>query len=98
MDITKLEKEIAKHNESFCGEVRGMTLQQIKDRLAHESLEVQRINMYIETNDEIAKLKEEFDTAKGKLDEAMKPSKETLKKQNAKIKFLLVNLEEKTIK
>lgn len=97
MDIVKLEEEIRKSNQSFCDEVRGMTLQQIKERLAQESLEVQRINIYIENNDDIKRLKEELKTAKDRLDEVMKPSKDSLKKQNNKIKFLLVNLEEKTI-
>lgn len=98
MDIVKLEKEIAKFNESFCGEVSGMTVTQIKDRLAAESLEIQKINIFVDTNEDIKKLKEEYNLAKDRLKEILKPSKEAKKIQNDKVKFLLVKLEEKTIK
>lgn len=91
MDITKLEKEIAKHNESFCSEVRGMTETQIKDTLARESLKSQEISQ--------AKADcEELQEAKQTVKEISQPYNEAQKKQKQKIEFLVKILEEKVIK
>lgn len=98
MDIVKLETEITKRNEQFCGEVRGMTTSQLKDRLAAESLQLQEINIFIDTNKELNVLKYLAKEANDRLKEAMKPSKDAIKFQKQKIEFLVVNLEEKTIK
>lgn len=91
MDITKLEKEIAKHNESFAGEVRGMTETQVKDTLARESLRAQEI---IQAKSDC----EELHDAKQLVKEISGPFNEALKKQKQKIEFLVRILEEKTIK
>ena len=91
MDIIKLEKEIAKHNESFCGEVRGYTETQIKDALGRESLRAQEISQ-AKSNDE------ELQEAKASVREVSKPYNESLKIQKQKIEFLVTMLEEKTIK
>ncbi len=90
MDITKLETEICKFNESFCGEIRSLTLQQIKDRLAHESLESQTIS---QAKADCEELKEAKDTVR----EISKPFNESLKKQKQKIEFIVRILEEKKL-
>lgn len=91
MDITKLEKEIAKYNESFVSEVRGMTLSQIKDTLARESIRLQEIDLTMEKDEELADVK-------AQLKEIKAPYMDSKKKQRLLIQFLVVNLEEKTIK
>lgn len=91
MDITKLEKEIAKHNESFAGEVRGMTETQLKDTLARISLRAQEIIQAKQDCDELTE-------AKQTVKEISAPFNEALKKEKQKIEFLVRILEEKTIK
>lgn len=91
MDITKLEKEIAKHNEQFCCEVRAMTETQIKDTLARESLRAQEIS-------QVKSDCEELQEAKATVKEISAPFNEAAKKQKQKIEFLVKILEEKTIK
>ena len=90
MDITKLEKEISKHNESFCSEARGMTLTQVKDSLARESLGLQSIIDAMKDDDTIGDLK-------AQLKELTAPYRETAKKTKQKIEFLVAMIEEKQI-
>ncbi len=91
MDIVKLEKEIAKFNESFTSEVRSMTETQIKDTLARESLKSQEISQAKQDC-------EELQEAKQTVKEISQPYNEAQKKQKQKIEFLVRILEEKTIK
>jgi hypothetical protein len=87
MDLVKLEKEIAKTNESFCSECRGMTLTQLKDRLSLESLRSQA-----KSDDE------QLQEAKASVRELSAPYNTALKIQKQKIQFIVSQLDEKTIK
>lgn len=91
MDIVKLETEINKHNESFCGEVRGYTETQMKDALARESLRLQEI---VQAKADCEELQEAKQTVK----EISTPFNDASKKQKQKIEFLVKILEEKVIK
>ncbi len=91
MDIVKLEKEIQKHNESFCGEIRSFTETQMKDVLARESLRAQEIAQAKSDCDELTE-------AKQAVKEISQPFNEALKKQKQKIEFIVKIMEEKTIK
>ena len=91
MDIVKLEKEIAKFNESFTSEVRSMTETQAKDVLARESLRAQEISQAKSDDDQLTE-------AKMTVKEMSAPYNEALKKQKQKIEFIVKILEEKTIK
>jgi hypothetical protein len=90
MNITKLEVAIAKDNESFCGEQRSMTLTQLKDSLARESLAAQVVMQAKEDDEELQSLKEQ-------LKEASAPYREALTKQKLKIEFIVKIMEEKNI-
>lgn len=90
MDITKLEKEISKHNEQFCGQARGMTLTQLKDTLARESLGLQETSQAMKDDFELSE-------AKATVKEMSAPYREIMKKQKQKIEFLICMLEEKQI-
>jgi len=90
MDLVKLEKEIIKNgNEQFCGEVRGMTLQQVKDTLAIES---QNFEVVVKAQDE----DEELNRLKEDLKELKAPYLESKKAIKTKIRFLVGMLEEKS--
>lgn len=91
MDITKLEKLIAQHNESFVGEVRGMTETQLKDTLARISLRAQEITQAKSDCDELTE-------AKQTVKEISQPFNDALKKEKQKIEFIVKILEEKVIK
>lgn len=90
MDIVKLEKEISKHNENFCSESRSMTLTQIKDSLARESLGLQETVQAMKDDDGLTE-------AKLTVKEMSAPYREVMKKQKQKIEFLVAMLEEKQI-
>lgn len=87
----KLEKAINEIDSTFCGEVRGYTLDQTKDRLSQLSLEVQAVVQAKENDDELT-------AAKAEVKEMGAPYRESLKKLRQKIDFLVSILEEKNIK
>ena len=90
MNLEKLETEIAKENEGFCGEVRGMTLSQVKDTLARLSMDIQAVDQAKENDEELADLK-------GQVKEIEAPYRESKKKLQKKVKFVVAMLEEKNI-
>jgi len=87
--MVKLEKEISKTNESFCGEVRGMTEVQVKERIVMESR--RRAQVEQSRDDD-----EELHAAKDDVKEFSAPYRDSLKVVNTKLKFLLETLKEKT--
>jgi hypothetical protein len=91
MDLVKLEKELNKINETFVGEIRGMTLTQLKDRLSLESLRSQEVSQ-AKADDQ------ELQDAKDLVREISAPYNSSLKIQKQKIQFIVSQLEEKTIK
>lgn len=87
-DLVKLEKSIQEHDESFCGEVRGMTEVQLKDALARLSMQ----------NESVVKAKEddsELNELKDQVKELTAPYRESMKKLKSKIKFVVGIMEEK---
>jgi len=86
----KLEKAINEIDSTFCGETRGYTLVQCKDRLSKLSLEVQSVVNARENDDELTQAKEE-------VKDMGAPYRESLKKLRQKIDFLVSVLEEKNI-
>lgn len=90
MDLVKLETEIRKHNESFCSDIRGMTVAQLKDVIARESVAAQEIARAKENDEELQDLRREAR-------EAAKPYNDSIKKQRQKIDFAVAIIEEKTI-
>jgi len=88
MNLVKLEKQIDDVSPSFCGEVRGMTLQQVKDRLASESQHAATVQKSMEEDEELV-------ATKALLKELRGPYSDAKKAINNKIKFLVAMLEEK---
>lgn len=86
----KLEKAINDIDGTFCGEVRGYTLDQIKDRLSKLSLDAQAVVMAKEND-------QELEDAKNEVKEMSSPYRESLKKLRQKIDFIVSILEEKDI-
>lgn len=90
MDITKLEKLITEENESFCGEIRGLTLPQIKERLSQISLQKLELELFKEQD-------EELKNAKELVKELNTPHAESMKKLKMKLEFVVRILEEKNV-
>jgi uncharacterized protein (DUF2252 family) len=86
----KLEKAINESDSSFCGEVRGMNLDQIKERLSKLSLDAQSIVRAKEEDEELTAAKEE-------VKEMGAPYREAMKKVRQKLDFLVSILEEKNV-
>lgn len=89
MDLVKLEKEISKSNESFCGEVRGMTVDQVKERIVMESQNLGQVREAKESD-------EDLNEAKELVKEYSAPYRDSMKAINNKLKFLVEMLKEKT--
>lgn len=88
MNLTKLEKAIEKINESFCGEVRGMTEAQIKDVVCRLALQVEDITTAKENDSELEDLKQQ-------IKEIEAPYKESLKNLRTQLKFAIGIMDEK---
>jgi hypothetical protein len=88
VDLVKLEKTIEENDSSFCGEVRGMTVSQLKDVLALVSMQRESVVKAKEDDEELISLK-------AQVKEISAPYRESLKKLQDKIKFIVGTMEEK---
>jgi hypothetical protein len=88
IDVTALETKIKEFDESFCGEVRGLTLSQVKERLNLLAIQLEDSINSLKNNEEFKDLKED-------LKEFKAPFLETQNKLKKKLQFIVAMSKEK---
>ena len=84
-------------NGSFIDTLSGQTLPQLKEKIVLLSKQIGEIQKFKEENSEIQRAQNAVDAAKEILDEVLKPTKESERKEKDKLRYTTIILQDKTL-